>query len=78
VSIWWRSSDVLYFRRYRRADLLLAYVSLHIGIFVTMTLLRTVRVDIALGFGLFAILSIIARRIVRYRAGSPLRPAGAS
>ena len=53
---------VLYFRRHRRADLLLAYVSLNIGIFVAMSLLGNVRVDIALGFGLFAILSIIRLR----------------
>ena len=53
---------VLYFRRHRRADLLLAYVALNIGIFVAMSLLSTVRVDIALGFGLFAILSIIRLR----------------
>jgi hypothetical protein len=53
---------VLYFRRHRRADLLLAYVALNIGIFVAMALLSTVQVDIALGFGLFAILSIIRLR----------------
>jgi Domain of unknown function (DUF4956) len=53
---------VLYFRRHRRADLLLAYVTLNIGIFVAMSLLSMVRVDIALGFGLFAILSIIRLR----------------
>ena len=53
---------VLYFRRHRRADLLLAYVTLNIGIFVAMSLLTTVRLDIALGFGLFAILSIIRLR----------------
>src|SRR4051795_443141 len=53
---------VLYFRRHRRADLLLAYVSLNIGIFLPMSLLGKVRVDIALGFGLFAILSIIRLR----------------
>jgi hypothetical protein len=52
----------LYFRRHRRADLLLAYVALNIGIFVAMSLLTTVRLDIALGFGLFAILSIIRLR----------------
>ena len=52
----------LYFRRHRRADLLLAYVALNIGIFVAMSLLSTARVDIALGFGLFAILSIIRLR----------------
>src|SRR6476659_9840234 len=53
---------VLYFRRHRRADLLLGYVALNIGIFVAISLLTTVRVDIALGFGLFAILSIIRLR----------------
>jgi hypothetical protein len=55
-------SYLLYFRRHRRADLLLAYVSLNIGIFVAMSLLTEVRIDVALGFGLFAILSIIRLR----------------
>lgn len=53
---------VLYFRRHWRADLLLSYVTLNVGIFVVMSLLSTVRVDIAVGFGLFAILSIIRLR----------------
>jgi hypothetical protein len=53
---------VLYFRRHRRSDLLLAYVALNIGIFVAMSLLGSVRVDIAVGFGLFAILSIVRLR----------------
>ena len=53
---------LLYFRRHRRADLLLAYVALNVGVFVAMSLLGQVRVDIALGFGLFAILSIIRLR----------------
>ncbi|WP_255622506.1 DUF4956 domain-containing protein [Pseudonocardia sp. DSM 110487] len=53
---------VLYFRRHWRADLLLSYVTLNIGIFVVMSVLSTVRVDIAIGFGLFAILSIIRLR----------------
>src|SRR3954464_2634473 len=52
----------LYFRRHHRADLLLGYVALNMGIFVAMSLLTTVRLDIALGFGLFAILSIIRLR----------------
>ena len=52
----------LYFRRHRRADLLLGYVALNIGLFVAMSLLTTVPLDIALGFGLFAILSIIRLR----------------
>jgi hypothetical protein len=53
---------VLYFRRHRRADLLLAYVSLNIGIFVVMSVLAKVQVNISVGFGLFAILSIIRLR----------------
>jgi hypothetical protein len=53
---------VLYYRRHRRSDLLLAYVALNIGLFVAMSMLTTVRIDIALGFGLFAILSIIRLR----------------
>ena len=53
---------VLYFRRHWRADLLLSYVALNIGIFVTMSVLTQVRIEIAVGFGLFAILSIIRLR----------------
>jgi hypothetical protein len=52
----------LYFRRHRRADLLLGYVALNIGLFVAMSLLSTVPLDMSLGFGLFAILSIIRLR----------------
>jgi Domain of unknown function (DUF4956) len=53
---------VLYFRRHWRADLLLSYVTLNLGIFVVMSVLSLVKVDIAVGFGLFAILSIIRLR----------------
>ena len=52
----------LYFRRHWRSDLLLSYVALNLGIFMVMSLLGVVRVDIAVGFGLFAILSIIRLR----------------
>ena len=52
----------LYFRRHWRADLLLSYITLNLGIFVVMSVLTTVRVDISIGFGLFAILSIIRLR----------------
>ena len=55
-------SGLLYFRRHWRADLLLSYVALNIGIFVTMALLTQVKIDIAVGFGLFAILSIVRLR----------------
>ena len=50
---------VLYFRRHWRTDMLLAYVALNIGVFMTMLVLTTVQVQFAVGFGLFAILSII-------------------
>jgi len=50
---------VLYFRRHWRTDMLLAYVALNIGVFMTMLVLTTVQVQLAAGFGLFAILSII-------------------
>ena len=53
---------VLYFRRHWRSDLLLSYVTLNMGIFTVMSILSVVRVDIAVGFGLFAILSIIRLR----------------
>ena len=53
---------VLYYRRYRRRDLLLAYFALSVGLFVVVSMLTTARVDVALGFGLFAILSIIRLR----------------
>lgn len=52
----------LYYRRYQRSDLLLGYVALNIGLFAAMTVLTTVQLDFALGFGLFAILSIIRLR----------------
>ena len=55
-------SYVLYFRRHWRADLLSSYIALNVGIFSVMSLLSVVRVDIAVGFGLFAILSIIRLR----------------
>jgi uncharacterized membrane protein len=53
---------VLYFRRHWRADLLLSYITLNVGIFVVMSVLTMVKVDIAVGFGLFAILSIVRLR----------------
>ena len=55
-------SYVLYFRRHYRSDLLLSYIALNLGIFTVMSVLAVVRVDIAVGFGLFAILSIVRLR----------------
>jgi hypothetical protein len=50
---------VLYFRRHWRTDMLLSYVALNIGVFMTCLVLTTVQVSFAVGFGLFGILSII-------------------
>lgn len=52
----------IYFRRYRRRDLLLAYVALNAGIFAVTALLTGAEVGIGLGLGLFGILSIIRLR----------------
>jgi hypothetical protein len=52
----------LYFRRYFRRDLMLAYIALNIGVLVVTAVLVYAEVGIGLGFGLFGILSIIRLR----------------
>ncbi|MEQ4723038.1 DUF4956 domain-containing protein [Nonomuraea sp. B19D2] len=52
----------LYYRRHQRRDLLFAYIALNVGIFAVVSLLLVQRVDIAVGFGLFGLLSIIRLR----------------
>lgn len=52
----------LYFRRHRRADLLLAYTALNVGVMTVTMVLSTVEAGIGLGLGLFGILSIIRLR----------------
>jgi hypothetical protein len=52
----------LYYRRHHRRDLLFAYVALNVGIFAVVSLLLVQRVDLAVGFGLFGVLSIIRLR----------------
>jgi hypothetical protein len=53
---------VIYFRRYHRRDLLLAYVALNLGVLAVTVLLTGVQVGLGLGLGLFGILSIIRLR----------------
>lgn len=53
---------VLYYRRHGRADLVAAFISINVGLFITMSLLSSVRVDISTGFGLFAIISLVHLR----------------
>ena len=53
---------VIYYRRYYRRDLLLAYVALNVGIFAVTALLTDSKAGVGLGLGLFGVLSIIRLR----------------
>src|SRR5581483_6757577 len=52
----------LYYRRHGRADLVASFIPINVGLFLTMSLLSSVRVDISTGFGLFAIISLVHLR----------------
>lgn len=53
----------VYYRRYRRADLVIAYVALNVSLFcVAVLIVSEMKIGVAFGFGLFAILSIIRLR----------------
>jgi hypothetical protein len=52
----------IYFRRHYRADLMLAYVALNLGIFAVTAVLSDSGAGLGLGLGLFGILSIIRLR----------------
>jgi hypothetical protein len=53
---------VVYFRRYHRRDLLLAYVALNAGVLAVTAVLTESHAGVGLGLGLFGILSIIRLR----------------
>jgi len=53
---------LVYYRRYFRRDLVLAYVALNVGVLTVTTLLSTSSAGMGLGLGLFGILSIIRLR----------------
>lgn len=53
---------LVYFRRHSRRDLLMVYTTLNIGLFLAMTVISLQETAIGVGFGLFAILSIIRLR----------------
>ncbi|OLT17508.1 DUF4956 domain-containing protein [Actinomadura sp. CNU-125] len=55
-------AHVIYFRRHHRRDLRLAYIAVNVGVFTVVSLLLAERADVAVGFGLFAVLSIIRLR----------------
>ena len=53
----------VFYRRNRRADLALAYVALNVSLFcVAVLIVNQMKIGVAFGFGLFAILSIIRLR----------------
>jgi hypothetical protein len=52
----------VYFRRHRRRDMLLAYLSLNIGVMAVTLVLASAPVAAGLGLGLFGVLSIIRLR----------------
>lgn len=52
----------IYYRRHSRRDLLMTYTTLNIGLFLVMTVISLQEAGIGVGFGLFAILSIIRIR----------------
>jgi hypothetical protein len=53
----------VFYRRHRRSDLLLAYIAVNVGLFAAGVLIvQQMRIGVAFGFGLFAILSIIRLR----------------
>src|SRR3954454_8491762 len=53
---------VVYYRRYFRRDLVLAYVAPNVGVLTVTTLLSTSSAGMGLGLGLFGILSIVRLR----------------
>lgn len=53
----------VYYRRYRRADLVIAIVAINVSLFsVAVLIVNQMQVGVAFGFGLFAILSMIRLR----------------
>lgn len=52
----------LYFPRHRRRDMVVAYLVVNFGLLAVTAALSTAGVSVALGFGLFAVLSIIRLR----------------
>jgi hypothetical protein len=55
-------SLVLYLRRHKRRDLFLAYMFFNIGLFVALGVIAATRISVGVGFGLFALLSIVRLR----------------
>lgn len=59
-------AGVLYLRRHQRRDLFLVYVTFNIGVFSVLAVITEKKISAAVGFGLFALLSIIRLRSQPY------------
>lgn len=55
-------AGVLYFRRHRRRDLLVAFVGVNVGVLAVSVILADTAVSLGIGLGLFGVLSIIRLR----------------
>lgn len=55
-------TGLIYLRRHARRDLLMVYVSFNVGLFAVLDVITSRHIGAAVGFGLFAILSIIRLR----------------
>lgn len=55
-------SYAVYYRRHGRRDLALAFMALNLGVFAAVSMLAVQQAGMALGFGLFGILSIVRLR----------------
>ena len=55
-------SGVLFLRRHGRRDLLVIYAVFNVGVFTALTVIASHKITTGVGFGLFAVLSIIRLR----------------
>jgi hypothetical protein len=55
-------TGLIYLRRHARRDLLMVYVSFNVGLFAVLDVITSRHIGAAVGFGLFAMLSIIRLR----------------
>jgi hypothetical protein len=55
-------AHAIYFRRHGRRDLFVVYAMFNVGLFLALVVMTAGRVGVGVGFGLFAVLSIVRLR----------------
>lgn len=55
-------AGAIYFRRHHRTDLMVALIAVNVGVFTVSALMVAQRVELAVAFGLFGVLSILRLR----------------